>query len=97
MKSHEVDLLWRFKKSEELSGWFIREVPVGLSIRGEHTMRIDAIYVEGSPPFELISKLDIILEAWDAIVWIYNFRPKLRGRSVWILEVKRELNAEALG
>ncbi|RLE79798.1 MAG: hypothetical protein DRJ51_07075 [Thermoprotei archaeon] len=53
-QGREADLLWRFKKSGKLSGWFIREVPVGLFIRGRPPMRIDAICVEGDPPRFLV-------------------------------------------
>jgi len=96
MEGREVDLLWRFKRSGKLSGWFIREVPVGLSVRGRPPMRIDAICVEGDPP-RFLTLEDRIPTARDSNVWTRVLRSTLQGRSVWILEVKRELNAEALG
>jgi len=91
----EVDLINAFINSGIIKGWCIGEFPIGrrrLKQMGfDYRMgrfRIDLVCVEGvygRKPMRFDFRFEefILREA--------------RGKPVWLLEVKRELNAEAIG
>ncbi len=106
MASKEVEVINRFIKSGILRGWFIGEVPVGLEaikrkargkgysekeidmVKGVYSKKIDLICVLG------VNKrpIRVSLKQWE---WVRKH--ELMGKSVWLLEAKRRLSAEALG
>ena len=98
----EAEILEVFIGKNVLKGVYFKEVPVGIEIKGRESSevrRIDAICVT--------SPLDEDEKSWTIArhfavrprrnSWLNFAREHLKGKSVWILEVKRKLNAEVIG
>jgi len=103
----------RFIRSGRLIGTYVREVPVGVDIlermvriRSRHTNyryrrsaervvvsgsshKVDAVCIE-------TGSLGLILEPIGVDGW-KSIREHYKGRGVWLIEVKKRLNAEQLG
>jgi len=81
----EADILIKFANTNVLQGYFYTQVPIC-----EGHIRIDVVCVLGEKPVYPIS-VDRNLQ---------NIRKrllKLRGVSAWVIEIKEELNFEAVG
>lgn len=83
----EEGILDRFIARRLLRGTFFTDVGLGTASGGWYVL--DAVCVEGlEPELEPIK----LREKW----W-QTLKDRVRGHDVWIIEVKRKLNMEALG
>jgi len=98
----EAEILDIFIRKGTLKGIYFKEVPVGIEIKGRESSevrRIDAICVtspleEDYKSWKLLERIALRPRRTS---WLNFAREHLKGKSVWMLEVKRKLNAEVIG
>ena len=86
MDRQEFEILKRFVNSKTLVGTYFTDVGVG---SGDFHGVIDAVCVLGLRPEREPS---ILPARWERM-----YRKEIKTRRAWVLEVKRELNFEAIG
>jgi len=100
----EEDIVRSFIDSGIIRGWFIREVPVGLNVykrlfsKAFSKKELETLFRVFSRRIDLICVEDVegpLLRPTPE-EWL-ELRRKLKGCNVWLFEVKRVLNAEAVG
>ena len=98
----EAEILESFIRKNVLKGAYFKEVPVGIEIKGREgseVRRIDAICVTSplGDDYKSWKLLEYVALRPRRNSWLNFAREHLKGKSVWILEVKRKLNAEVIG
>jgi len=83
----EEEILKRFVNSKRIKGTYFMDVGVGFK-GGEYGI-VDAVCIEN---FEPNYEPRILPSKWWRILL-----DRIRGRDVWLLEVKKRLNFEAIG
>lgn len=100
---NEEEILELFVRKKILNGEYFTEIPVGMGTKEERDSgirRIDAICVTSPLHEPSDSFLGLVKHVTLQSSLGYNLRSArqmLKGKSVWILEAKRRLNAEVIG